>query len=158
MQHYKYGQAKQMRGDSRRGRASGGQPASSSSSSALARRSATDQSLASPALLPAGAATGAGADGREKSATGKLDALTTPQPAMRAVGERQFLYIQVMFGQVLTGSTRRVNESVAVLQGVRLKCAGSQRQHIWGSSPRTGRPFSSRMGLELKLEHAVGLI
>eukprot|EP00752_Nemacystus_decipiens_P009926 g8853.t3 len=100
MHHYK--QARRNRGASRLDRGDRG-PASSSHSSALARPSAADQSLASPSLLPGGAATGDGhnAAGREKGATRTLDALISPptphQPAMRAAGERQFLYIQMEY-------------------------------------------------------------
>eukprot|EP00903_Cladosiphon_okamuranus_P014260 g13246.t1 len=94
MQHYK--QATQGRGD--RG------PAPSSSSS-MARPSTADQSpLASPSMLPRGAVRGgAGHDGHddhddhEKGEIGRLGALMTPQPAIRAVGERQFLYIQMEY-------------------------------------------------------------
>lgn len=93
MQHYKH--ASRSGGD--RG------PAHFSASLAMARPSAADPSqLASPSILPGGAARGGddhdGHDGREKGAMGTLDALMTPQPAIRAVGERQFLYIQVRSG------------------------------------------------------------
>lgn len=93
MQHYK---------EARRDRINAGRapaPTSSSSSAALARPSAADQSLASlasPSLLSG--STARGGDGQDKGAMRASDALMTPlppQPAMRAAGERQFLYIQV---------------------------------------------------------------